>query len=101
MCRLQTMPDNVRVQGGLISAQRQIGNAVPSLLGEVFGQAIRTQLLDGTDKTELSRMPKRAGSTPKAEKPAKVPAKYRDREGEHEAHPGTGLGRGALARESA
>src|SRR5690606_35219776 len=32
LCRLQTFPDRVRVEGGRNAVQRQIGNAVPSLL---------------------------------------------------------------------
>lgn len=101
MCRLQTMPDDVKVQGSLLSAQRQIGNAVPSLLGEVLGRAIRTQLLDSPAKGSPKRMPTRAETIPPPEKPASVPRKYLEREGKHSAHPGTGQGHGARAREQA
>jgi DNA (cytosine-5)-methyltransferase 1 len=45
LCRLQTFPDDVVVTGARGSVQRQLGNAVPSLLAEVFARAIRTQLL--------------------------------------------------------
>jgi DNA (cytosine-5)-methyltransferase 1 len=46
LCRLQTIPDDVVVVGGRVAVQRQIGNAVPSLLSEVVAREIRTQLLD-------------------------------------------------------
>ena len=46
LSRLQTFPDDVNIVGGRGSAQKQLGNAVPSLLAEVMGRAIREQLLD-------------------------------------------------------
>src|SRR5207249_2951654 len=46
LCRLQTFPDDVNIVGGRGSAQKQLGNAVPSLLAEVMGRAIKVQLLD-------------------------------------------------------
>ena len=36
--RLQTIPDDVCIVGERTAVQRQIGNAVPSLLGEVLGR---------------------------------------------------------------
>src|SRR6185312_12245754 len=36
MARLQTFPDDIQITGSLADAQRQIGNAVPSLLAEVL-----------------------------------------------------------------
>lgn len=102
LCRIQTMPDTVRVQGSLSSVQRQVGNAVPSLLGEVLGRAIREQLFGQRQKLVVAPdcLPRRAPSTPRPERVAPVPEKYRDREGEHSAHPGTGRGRGAEKREA-
>lgn len=98
LCRIQTMPDTVRVQGSLTSAQRQIGNAVPSLLGEVLGRAIREQLLGQKPRGALQRLPQRATSTPRPERVALVPTSYDGQEGNHSAHPGTGRGRGAEKR---
>lgn len=100
LCRIQTMPDNVFVQGSLGSVQRQVGNAVPSLLGEVLGRAIREQLFGQKPRGELKRLPKRAPSTPRAERVAAVPEKYLHREGCDTAHPGTGRGRGAEKRDA-
>jgi DNA (cytosine-5)-methyltransferase 1 len=45
LCRLQTFPDDIRIVGSRFSVQKQVGNAVPSLLGEVLGREIRVQLL--------------------------------------------------------
>lgn len=100
LCRIQTMPDDVKVQGSLGSAQRQIGNAVPSLLGEVLGRAIRAQLLGAPARGPLKLMPERATKTPGPKRPAAVDPKYLDREGLHTAHPGTGQGHGARSREA-
>lgn len=99
LCRIQTIPDNVFVQGGLGSAQKQVGNAVPSLLGEVLGREIRTQLLGSSrTRTPLKCMPVRSAEAPTPTPYKKVPVQYLEREGMHTAHPGTGLGRGARAR---
>jgi len=101
LCRIQTMPDNVKVQGSLLSAQKQVGNAVPSLLGEVLGRAISRQLLGTSVTSKPKLMPERAESVPAPEKPKRVPAQYLEREGKHSAHPGTGQGHGAIARATA
>ncbi len=98
LCRIQTVPDDVRVQGSLLSSQRQVGNAVPSLLGEVLGRAISRQLLGTAVSSRPKLMPARAESVPAPEKPQRVPAQYLSREGKHSAHPGTGQGHGAIAR---
>jgi len=42
--RLQTFPDDVRFAGPPSSAFRQIGNAVPPLLGELLGSAVLASL---------------------------------------------------------
>lgn len=98
LCRLQTIPDDVKVQGSLAEAQRQIGNAVPSLLGEVLGRAIATQLLGKEVPAELQLLLPRATKDAPAPKHKNAPKKYLAREGIDTAHPGPGLGRGALAR---
>jgi DNA (cytosine-5)-methyltransferase 1 len=45
MARLQTFPTDVQIAGRYADAQRQLGNAVPSLLAEVLAREIRAQLL--------------------------------------------------------
>lgn len=100
LCRLQTFPDDVVVQGGRTSVQKQIGNAVPSLLGEVLGRSIRGQFLGLSELQATPRLlPPRRLSTPPAEPYTDVPKKFRSLEGKHDAHPGTGKGNRAAARE--
>jgi DNA (cytosine-5)-methyltransferase 1 len=99
LARLQTFPDDVRVIGRRGDVQRQIGNAVPSLLAEVLGRAIATQLLGKRPlKTPLRLLPKNQSPCPPAETPARVPAKFRKLVGTHSPHPGTGLGHAAVTR---
>jgi DNA (cytosine-5)-methyltransferase 1 len=74
LCRLQTIPDDVVVMGGRVAVQRQIGNAVPSLLAEVVAREIRTQLLELPllSSTPLLLPPSRS-PIPKAEPVTEVP----------------------------
>jgi len=73
MCRLQTFPDEMRIVGSRRSAQRQIGNAVPSLLGEVLGRAIREQLLGEPVDGPLRLLPANRGAPPPPEPVGEVP----------------------------
>jgi len=100
LCRLQTFPDDVTLLGGRTSQQKQAGNAVPSLLAEVIGRAIRSQLLgQKVPKGHPRLLPPDRSPAPPARPPGPVPRKFRKLAGEHEAHPGTGLGYGALSRQ--
>ena len=93
MARLQTFPDDVRIFGSLSSAQRQIGNAVPSLLAEKIGAAIREQLLDGQRSPNTpTLLPQRRTPVPSPEAPEPVPRRYRKYIGKHAPHPGPGRG---------
>jgi DNA (cytosine-5)-methyltransferase 1 len=93
MARLQTFPDDVEIAGGLADAQRQLGNAVPSLLAEALAREIRGQLL-----SELSEEPPRLVVNKAPQPPpapprvTPVPKKFLSLKGQHAAHPGTGLG---------
>lgn len=100
MARLQTFPKDVRIAGSYADAQRQLGNAVPSLLAEVLAREISTQLFGRSTKAslKLAIKPSKA-SIPPPEKVAAVPAEYLPLRGEHEAHPGTGRGYRATSRE--
>lgn len=99
LCRLQTFPDDVVIQGGRMAVQRQLGNAVPSLLAEVLGREIRTQLLGGRRSKDAPKLlPPNNTPAPPPEPVAKVPRAYLDLVGEHEAHPGTGKGYAAVVR---
>ena len=99
LCRLQTFPDDVRIFGKRNSVQRQVGNAVPSLLAEVLAREIRVQLLDlPRRRGELRLLPQQHTPVPPPAAVAPVPPQYLSREGKHTAHPGTGKGHAARAR---
>jgi DNA (cytosine-5)-methyltransferase 1 len=99
LCRLQTFPDDVKVVGSRIAAQRQIGNAVPSLLAEVIARCIRTQLLGRRLPSVAPRLLRpTATTTPARRIPERVKTKFMRLRGEHIAHPGPGLGNGAIQR---
>lgn len=102
LSRLMTFPDGITFAGTRVSIQRQLGNAVVSLVGEVLGREIRRQLLNEPGLTgPLKLMPPDRGPQPPPESVTRVPAKYLALIGDHEAHPGTGKGRGALRRAEA
>jgi len=98
LCRLQTVPDGYTVLGTLAAVQRQLGNAVPSALAEALARALRRQLL-GDEVALRSRLaPAPRGPVPEAEPVPEVPIQYRHLEGDHAAHPGTGMGYAASVR---
>jgi DNA (cytosine-5)-methyltransferase 1 len=93
LCRLQTFPDDVHVYGTRMSVQRQIGNAVPSLLAEVLAREIKTQLLgDRRSREPLRLLPPDRSPAPPPERVRSVPTEYKRLVGEHDEHPGTGKG---------
>lgn len=99
LCRLQTFPDSVHVIGNVAAVQRQVGNAVPSLLAEVIARAMWTQLLGRSARRSPPKlMPVRQESTPAPEPRAPVPREFLSMRGEHDAHPGTGKGNRARER---
>jgi len=100
MARLQTFPDDVEIIGSIADAQRQLGNAVPALLGEVLARAISEQLLERGKCGEPLRLAiNPAGTPPPRPAPLEpVASQFLKLRGQHEAHPGTGLGAGALSR---
>jgi len=98
LCRLQTFPDSLKVDCGRTEMQRMLGNAVPSLVGEVLAREIRAQLLDSPITTPLQLLPPRRVDTPPPALVTEVPVKYHEHIGVHDAHPGTGKGREALKR---
>lgn len=98
LARLQTFPDDVNVTGNYRAVHRQIGNAVPSLLAEVLGRAVRKQLLGQRPAlAELKLLPPLRTPVPAAEPVASVPKEFRALLGEHAPHPGTGKGYRAVA----
>lgn len=57
LARLQTIPDDVSITSSRTVAHKLIGNAVPSLMGEIFGQEIKKQLFNLRSKTKYSLTP--------------------------------------------
>src|SRR5262249_43699646 len=98
MARLQTFPDGLKIECGRTEMQRMVGNAVPSLIGEILAREIRTQLLGRRITKPLSLLPPRLHPVPAPERTRSLPAKYSALIGEHADHPGEGKGRAALKR---
>lgn len=101
LCRLQTFPRDYTIVGPRRSAHRQIGNAVPSALGELLGLELRRQLLGDHVRRSLHLLPERRPDCPGPEPIASVPRTYMSLRAEHREHPGTGLGPAARKREGA
>ncbi|GMV44594.1 MAG: cytosine-specific methyltransferase [Myxococcales bacterium] len=104
LCALQTFPKGYRIVGGVAAAHKQVGNAVPSAMAEILGLAIRKQLLGDVkaDPRRPTLLPARQETVPAPEIPLPVTQdKYLRLIGNHSPHPGTGKGRGALARMTA
>ena len=101
LCRLQTFPDDVRITGSRTEVQRQLGNAVPSLLAEVIAREIAVQLLDKRrSKTAPKLLPPHRLPVPPRERVQAVPREFLKLAGDHSPHPGTGLGNAAVMRVS-
>jgi DNA (cytosine-5)-methyltransferase 1 len=92
LCRLQTFPDGYDIAGGRTEVQRQLGNAVPSLIGEILGKEIRRQFFkaDFIEPLKLLREPNKKKHTAQPTLP--VASKYLDLIGVYGDHPGTGKG---------
>jgi DNA (cytosine-5)-methyltransferase 1 len=90
--RLQTFPSDINIIGSRSSAHKQIGNAVPSLFGEVLGIAIKKQFFNGrvNSKLKLAVEPKRPIPLPGPVQ--ELPSKYYHLIGVHPDHPGEGRG---------
>lgn len=93
LASLQTFPRNFRIHSPRVEIQRQIGNAVPSLLAEVLGRALREQVYGQRISEPLQLAVHRAGTPPPPESTHPVPRRYKSLVGIHAAHPGTGKGR--------
>ncbi len=100
MARLQTFPDSVNVTGSIADVQRQLGNAVPSLLAETIARSIASHLCDQPVPDAPLTLAIRPASTvaPPPSPTATVPARFLVLRGDHDAHPGTGKGARASAR---
>ena len=98
LCRLQTFPEGYEVRGSYREAFLQIGNAVPSALGELLGLEIRRQLLDERPRHHLRLACSARRRCPGPEPLRLVPKIYRAMRGAHPEHPGPGFGPRAISR---
>lgn len=98
LCRLQTFPDDYEILGSRTEIQRQLGNAVPSLIGEILGREIRKQFFSEEINASLKLLPSRNTQPYCKESTQPVSEEYLHLLGEHEDHPGTGKGPQAVAR---
>ncbi|TKB08891.1 DNA cytosine methyltransferase [Desulforhopalus sp. IMCC35007] len=99
LARLQTFPDGYKFAGDRRAAHKQIGNAVPPAIGELFGLEIRRQFFGEKVRKKLRLIPEKRDECPAPEIPKAVPEKYMELVGKHHAHPGTGKGPAAQKRE--
>jgi DNA (cytosine-5)-methyltransferase 1 len=96
LCRIQTFPDNFDILGGRTEIQRQLGNAVPSLMGEILGREIKRQFFQIETNSPLKLL-QEINKTPFRKQQIKpVQEKYLELLGEHSDHPGTGKGPQAI-----
>ncbi len=93
MAAIQTFPKSFVIDAPRTETQRQIGNAVPSLIGEVLAREIISQIFETVITTPLTLAVPRCDTIPEPEPVQSVPSKYLKLAGEHAAHPGTGKGR--------
>ena len=90
MCRIQTFPDELRFDCGRTDVQKLVGNAVPSLMAEVLGRAMRSQLLASCpEETQLRLLLPKSSYVPPPEQTVPEPAKYMTLVADHKDHPGT------------
>jgi len=92
LARLQTFPDGFEFSAGRRQAVRQIGNAVPPLLGEVVGRAILEQLFHAAHRDNTVLGLDSRGDPPDPEGTRELPPEYATLVGPHKPHPGVGLG---------
>jgi DNA (cytosine-5)-methyltransferase 1 len=65
---LQTFPNGYKIEGSHRECVKQIGNAVPSAIGELFGLEIRRQVFKQRVRKNLRLIPMKLGQPPKKEK---------------------------------
>lgn len=99
LARIQSFPDNYFITGTRREVQRQVGNAVPPLIGEIIGHQLNTQIFGEKNKTKIYKFTiRKKHGCPEPEALKRVPRQYATLIGKHEAHPGEGKGPGAMSR---
>ena len=98
MSRLQTFPPGYEILGNYSSARRQLGNAVPSAIGELVGLEVRRQFYEQRVRRKLRLIPEPSRDIPPPAAVRAVPASFRLLTPDVTPHPGPGEGPGALAR---
>lgn len=93
MAAIQTFPKSFKIEAPRTEAQKQIGNAVPSLMSEILAREIASQYFEKCNENQLSLSILRNKNIPQPEIPKKVPQKYLHLIGKHPEHPGTNKGR--------
>lgn len=93
MAAIQTFPRSFRIDAPRVEIQRQIGNAVPSLLAEVLARELVTQVTGKIFSKGYTLEVERAQSIPPPEPVSDVPMEFLSLRGKHTPHPGTGKGR--------
>lgn len=90
--RIQTFPARWVLKGSYREQMRQVGNATPPLLAEVFGRAVRSALglqpLGGEPHLAIAS----ANTPPAPTPPAPLPREFARFIGTYDAHRGTGKG---------
>ncbi|MGI5367399.1 DNA cytosine methyltransferase [Streptomyces iakyrus] len=97
--RLQTFPDEWRIDHPFRAGRRMVGNATPPLLAEVLGRTIvgDLELGEASARARLlgeapSLLPVRQLRVPRAVAPVPIPEAYQPQVGAKEPHPGEGIG---------
>jgi len=93
LAALQTFPSGFQINTPRVEIQRQIGNAVPSLLAEVLGRSLMEQVFGQRTEGTLRLAISRNVDIPPPEQIQPVAKKYLGFMGDHAPHPGTGKGR--------
>jgi DNA (cytosine-5)-methyltransferase 1 len=97
MARLQTFPKGLHYVGSRGSIQRQLGNAVPSLLAEVLARDIGRQFFNKSYRKGPTLSLPLNRPIPGPEPLSEVASKYLVHLGDHPDHPGEGKGRRVAA----
>jgi len=101
LCRLQTFPDGLRFECGHADIQKMVGNAVPSALAETLAREVAAQFFGVRGVLRPATLiPAVQQTIPNPTRRLPVAKKFLHLVDSDSAHPGTGLGRGAIFRDS-